>query len=109
MECFNKIDGYRCGAVCHFDTAYGGISNDMMFIIDAKIDDGKPLSGNVFANNSTQVNSYKVDTIPCINTGTNVNVNATINKNDSSFVNKNTYTTNKDARCVGVFILPELG
>ena len=44
----------------------------------------------------------------CINTG-NGDVKTTIDKTDASFVNKNTYTTNKDARCVGVFILPELG
>ena len=108
MECYNRMDGYKQPARNHFDTAYGGISNDMMFMIDAKIDDGKPLSGSVFANNSMQVNSYTVETTPCINTG-NGNVKDTIDKTDASFVNKNTYTTNKDARCVGVFILPELG
>ena len=108
MECYNRMDGYKQPAQNHFDTAYGGISNDMMFMIDSKIDDGKPLSGNVFANNSMQANAYTVEEPLCINTG-NGNVKDTIDKTDASFVNKNTYTTNKDARCVGVFILPELG
>ena len=108
MECYNRMDGYKQTARNHVDTAYGGISNDMMFMIDAKIDDGKPLSGNVFANNSMQANAYAVETTPCINTG-NGDVKTAIDKTDASFVNKNTYTTNKDARCVGVFILPELG
>lgn len=109
VECYNKMDGYKQAASNHFETAYGGISNDMMSMIDLKIDDGKPLSGNVFANNSMQVSAYTVETTPCINTGTGTNVNAQINKTDTDFSTKNMYTTNKDARCVGVFILPELG
>ena len=56
-----------------------------------------------------QVNSYAVETTPCINTGTGDVVKVAVDKTDASFVNKNTYTTNKDARCVCVFILPELG
>ena len=109
LECYNRRDGYQQPAVNHFETAYGGISNDIMSMIDLKIDDGRPLSGNVFANNSMQVNSYTVETTPCINTGTGTEVKTQIDKNSANFPAQNTYTTNKDARCVGVFILPELG
>ena len=109
LDCYNRRDGYQYPATTHFETAYGGISNDMMAMIDVKIDDGRPLSGNVFANNSMQVNAYVVETTPCINTGTGTNVNVAVDKNATDFSLKNTYTTNKDARCVGVFILPELG
>ena len=94
----------------YFSTSRGGITNELLRIIDNKIDDGKPLTGSVLGHNSSKLNSYTVETNNCINTTTGVNVSTalSVDPTTSSFETTNVYTNNSSALCVGVFLMPEL-
>ena len=94
----------------YFSTSRGGITNELLRIIDSKIDDGKPLTGSVLGHNSSQENSYTVETTTCINTPTNITVSTplSVDPTTSDFETNNVYTNNTSALCVGVFLMPEL-
>lgn len=92
-----------------YSTSRGGISNELLKIIDNKIDDGKPLTGSVLGHNSSQLNSYMSETLPCVNIQTTRNVSSPLSvlPTSNDFIAMNIYTDNTNARCVGVFLLPE--
>ena len=93
-----------------FTTTRGGISNELLRIIDNKIDDGKPLTGSVLGHNSSNVSDFNYETLPCINTpidGKVISDKISVDLNSSDFEEMNRYLDNHEAVCIGVFLLPE--
>ena len=94
-----------------FHTTRGGISNELLRIIDNKIDDGKPLTGSVLGHNSSQTDSFNYEPLPCIHTLTYNRVisdKISVDLHSSEFEQMNRYYDNDEAVCIGVFLLPEL-
>ena len=93
-----------------FHTTRGGISNELLRIIDNKIDDGKPLTGSVLGHNSSTTTNFNYETLPCINTpidGKVISDKISVDLNSSDFEEMNRYLDNNEAVCIGVFLLPE--
>ena len=94
-----------------FHTTRGGISNELLRIIDNKIDDGKPLTGSVLGHNSSQTANFNYETLQCINTpidGKVISDKISVDLNSSDFEEMNRYLDDHEAAvCIGVFLLPE--
>ena len=94
----------------YFSTSRGGITNELLRIIDNKIDDGKPLTGSVLGHNSSQLSSYNIESEKCVNTPMSgaVSTSLSVDPSLATFDTSNSYTNIKNALCVGVFLMPEL-
>ena len=95
----------------------GGISNKLLKIIDTKMDDGKPLTGNVLGSNSTKKNvcymggqNCAVEEKQCVNIPSGKPINyklSTTELSENNFKDINKYTNQKSARCIGLFVMSE--
>ena len=98
-------------------TPRGGISNKLLKIIDTKIDDGKPLTGNVLGHNSakkdicyTGTQNCAIEEKKCVNTPAGRAINYKLSASELSennFKEINKYTDQKSARCIGLFLMSE--